>query len=80
MSLCAVYSVWTAKHVGASIQQIIPLKVGNLHSLLLKCDSNALLCSRQKPHCRAGCGPASLLVSRVRCREVFLVLEELLRV
>lgn len=71
--------MWTAKHVRASTQQIIPLTVGNLHSLLLKRDSNALLCSRKKLHYRAGCGTASLLVSRLRCREVFLVLEDLPR-
>lgn len=50
--------------------------MGNLHSLLLNCDSKGLLYSREKLCGRAGCGTASLLVSRVRCREVLIVLED----
>lgn len=69
VSLCPRSTVWIAKHVSAFILQIIPLQIGNLHSLLLNSDSKALLCSG---HGRAGCGTVSLLLSRVRCRDVFL--------
>lgn len=68
--------MWIAKHVSAFIPQIIPIQIGNLHSLLLNCDSKALLCSG---HGRAGCGTASLLLSRVRCRGMLLVLKDSLR-
>lgn len=76
MSLCPGSTVWIEKHVSAFTLQIIPLQIGNLHSQLLNSDSKALLCSGQKLHGRAGFGTASLLLSRVRCRDMLLVLKD----